>query len=56
MNFYFITGNLIKAMKKGDWVLIDEINLANNEVLQKILPAIEKTKLLFFERGDENPI
>lgn len=30
-------------MKHGDWVLVDEINLANNELLQKILPAIEKT-------------
>jgi len=43
MTFYFLTGNLIKAMKHGHWVLIDEINLANNELLQKILPAIEKT-------------
>ncbi|CAD8092675.1 unnamed protein product [Paramecium sonneborni] len=56
MSFYFLTGNFIKAMQKGDWVLIDEINLANNELLQKILPAIEKTQLLFYERGDENPI
>jgi midasin len=46
----------MKAMQKGEWVLIDEINLANNELLQKILPAIEKTKFLFYERGDENPI
>lgn len=40
MSFYFLTGNLIKAMKHGDWVLIDEINLATNELLQKLLPAI----------------
>lgn len=33
MSFYFLTGNLIKAMRKGEWVLIDEINLANNELL-----------------------
>lgn len=33
MSFYFLTGNFIKAMQKGDWVLIDEINLANNELL-----------------------
>ena len=52
MSFYFLTGNLIKAMKKGDWVLIDEINLATNELLQKILPAVEGSPLLFFERGD----
>lgn len=52
MSFYFLTGNLIKAMKRGDWVLIDEINLATNELLQKILPAVEGSPLLFFERGD----
>jgi midasin len=31
--FHFVEGNLIAAMKEGDWILIDEINLANNEVL-----------------------
>lgn len=31
--FHFVEGNLIKAIKSGDWVLIDEINLASNEVL-----------------------
>lgn len=31
--FHFVEGNLIKAIKQGHWVLIDEINLASNEVL-----------------------
>jgi len=31
--FHFVEGNLIKALKKGDWVLIDEINLASNDLL-----------------------
>jgi len=26
-------GNLLKAIKKGDWLLLDEINLASNELL-----------------------
>jgi midasin len=56
MSFHFLTGNLIKAMKRGEWVLIDEINLANNELLQKLLPAIEGKPLLFYERGDQTPI
>ncbi|EGR30434.1 type a von willebrand factor domain protein [Ichthyophthirius multifiliis] len=50
--FHFVEGNLIKAIKEGDWVLIDEINLANNEVLQKILPIIEGRSILLYERGD----
>ena len=33
-------------------MLIDEINLANNEVLQKLLPVIEGQSLLIYERGD----
>jgi midasin len=56
MSFHFLTGNLIKAMRRGDWVLIDEINLANNELLQKLQPAIEGKPLLFFERGDREAI
>ena len=50
--FEFIEGNLIKALKKGDWILIDEINLANNEVLQKLLPIIEGNSILLYEKGD----
>lgn len=54
ISFYFLTGNLIKAIRHGDWVLIDEINLAPNEVLQKLLPAIDGSReVLFYERGDD---
>lgn len=38
--FSFLEGNLIKALRNGDWVLIDEINMATNDVLQKIVPLI----------------
>jgi midasin len=50
--FSFLEGNLIKAMKNGDWILIDEINLASNDVLQKIVPLIEEKSLLLYEKGD----
>ena len=50
--FTFMEGNLIKAIKNGDWVLIDEINLATNDVLQKIVPLIEGKSLLLYEKGD----
>lgn len=50
--FHFVEGNLIKAIKYGDWILIDEINLANNEVLQKLLPVLEGRSLYLYERGD----
>jgi len=50
--FSFLEGNLIKAIKNGDWILIDEINLATNDVLQKIVPLIEGKSLMLYEKGD----
>lgn len=50
--FSFMEGNLIKALRSGDWVLIDEINMATNDVLQKIIPLIEGKSLLLYEKGD----
>lgn len=38
--FSFMEGNLVTALKNGDWVLVDEINLATNDVLQKIVPLV----------------
>ena len=31
--FMFLEGNLLRAIKEGNWILIDEINLASNEML-----------------------
>ncbi len=45
-------GNLVKALRNGDWVLIDEINMASNDVLQKIIPLIEGKSLMLYEKGD----
>jgi midasin len=50
--FSFLEGNLIRAIKNGDWILIDEINLATNDVLQKIVPLIEGKSLMLYEKGD----
>ena len=44
-------GNLIKAIKEGHWVLIDEINLANNDVLQRLLPSLEGQSLVLYDKG-----
>jgi midasin len=43
---------LLKALKNGDWILIDEINLASNEMLQKIVPLISGKSITLFEKGD----
>ena len=54
--FKFMEGSLLKAIKQGDWILIDEINLANNDVLQKIISILDKEDILLFEKGDIEPI
>ena len=34
--FYFLEGNLVKAVREGAWVLLDEINLASLDVLESL--------------------
>jgi MoxR-like ATPase len=50
--FRFVPGSLVAALKDGDWVLLDEINLAQGEVLQSILPVLEKKSLLLIDKGE----
>jgi midasin (ATPase involved in ribosome maturation) len=50
--FKFIQGNLIKALKEGQWILLDEINLASPEVLQNILPILEDKSVILIEKGE----
>lgn len=43
----------MKALKEGDWVLLDEINLASAELLECLSGLLENTKgsVLLAERG-----
>jgi len=50
--FKFIQGNLVNALRHGDWVLLDEINLAQPEVLQNILPILEGKSIILLEKGE----
>ncbi|OJD27910.1 hypothetical protein ACJ73_00703 [Blastomyces percursus] len=34
--FAFVQGKIVKALKKGEWVLLDEINLASPDTLESI--------------------
>ena len=38
--FQFVEGTLIKSMQNGDWVLLDEINLASESVLNRLATII----------------
>ncbi|CAG9859623.1 unnamed protein product [Phyllotreta striolata] len=56
--FAFIEGTLVKAVEKGHWVLLDEINLANAETLECLSGLLEGSRgsLCLLERGDKTPV
>lgn len=39
--FSFVEGVLVKALREGRWVLLDEINLASAETLQRLSGLLE---------------
>ncbi|KAF5026068.1 hypothetical protein F66182_1860 [Fusarium sp. NRRL 66182] len=53
--FSFMEGNLVKAVRNGDWVLLDEINLASPDTLESIADLLtgpdEKPSILLSETG-----
>lgn len=53
--FKFIEGKLVQSIKNGDWILLDEINLAPEDVLNKVVSIIDKTVLLT-EKADVDNI
>lgn len=54
--FKFIEGTLIKSLKTGAWILLDEINLASDEILGRIAAIINSKTLLLNESGEVEPI
>ncbi|XP_028395044.1 midasin-like isoform X2 [Dendronephthya gigantea] len=56
--FSFIEGALVKAIKSGHWVLLDEINLATPETLECLNGVLESQQgsVVVLERGDAEPI
>lgn len=56
--FSFIEGSLVKALKEGYWVLLDEINLANAETLECLSGLLDGAtgSLTLLERGDEDSV
>ena len=56
--FSFVEGPLAKAIRDGDWVLLDEVNLASAETLESLstLLATPDSSLILTEQGDLEPI
>ncbi|XP_012709437.2 midasin isoform X1 [Fundulus heteroclitus] len=58
MVFAFVEGSLAQAVKKGHWILLDEINLAAAETLECLSGLLESSagSLVLLDRGDTEPL
>lgn len=56
--FSFVEGPLAKAIRSGDWVLLDEVNLASAETLESLSTLLQApdSSLILTEQGDLEPI
>ena len=59
--FSFVEGNIVKAARNGDWVLLDEINLASPDTLESIADLFSPNtnggaSVLLTESGDTERI
>ncbi|KAM9018411.1 midasin isoform 3-T4 [Ara ararauna] len=56
--FAFVEGALAQAVKKGEWILLDEINLAAAETLECLSGLLEGSSgsLVLLDRGDTEPL
>ncbi|XP_058077090.1 midasin isoform X2 [Magnolia sinica] len=54
MSFAFVEGAFVTALRNGQWILLDEVNLAPPETLQRIVGVLEGDRgtLCLAERGD----
>lgn len=56
--FEFVEGALVQALRQGHWILLDEVNLASNETLQRLSGLLDGPDgtLTLTERGDVSPL
>ncbi|CAM9744782.1 unnamed protein product, partial [Phaeothamnion confervicola] len=56
--FAFVEGVLVKALREGHWLLLDEINLASAETLQRLSGLLEgwDGSICLTERGDTTTV
>ncbi|KAJ3106463.1 hypothetical protein HDU97_006249 [Phlyctochytrium planicorne] len=56
--FDFIEGTLVKAIVNGDWILLDEVNLASSETLECLSSLLQGSEgsVTLLERGDTKPV
>lgn len=58
--FDFVEGSLVKAIKNGEWLLLDELNLATADTLENIADLLnddpENRSILLSEKGEADAI
>lgn len=56
--FSFVEGPLVRALRNGEWILFDEVNLASQETLESLTILLEspESSVVLTERGDLEPI
>lgn len=54
--FQFVEGALVTAVRTGHWVLLDEINLASPETLQRLAGLLEGGGITLTEKGDADRV
>ncbi|KAI0373653.1 midasin [Pilatotrama ljubarskyi] len=56
--FAFVEGPLVKALRNGDWILLDEVNLATPETLESISGLLNgpTASITLTEQGSLEPI
>ena len=56
--FSFTEGALVEAIREGKWVLLDEINLASSDTLQRLCGLLDDAhgSIVITERGDSDAI
>lgn len=55
LGFSYIEGSLVKAMREGHWILLDEINLAESETLQCLSGVLDSSSdypILLLDKAD----
>ena len=52
--FAFVEGALVKALRSGEWILLDEINLASPDTLQRLCSILDNAEgtLSLTEKGE----
>ena len=56
--FAFVEGILVKALKEGQWIMLDEINLASSDTLERITSILDSHvgTVSMTERGDMHKV